>query len=250
MQTDTERFVERAFQTLFERAADAGDRARREAARGASPDQAFEDGRVLTFYEVIRELWSLARELGLHGRGLGAPEWHPDDVGVLRPEDPETQDRIDTTLQFMARSDWEAQERLLAEQSGVREALGERFAGMWIRWERHRREWHIAVVEPMPDDIEFVANAARRAGFVPIIRGVRYSEAEVESLRRAGEATLNRMRSTPARDVLRAYGPHFEANAVRVTISEPNATVMADLLDVLPADALEIEVNDIRAAAV
>jgi hypothetical protein len=41
---------------LFERAADAGDRARREAARGPSPDQAFEDGRVLTFYEVIREL--------------------------------------------------------------------------------------------------------------------------------------------------------------------------------------------------
>jgi len=57
MPMDAERFVERAFQVLFERAADAGDRARREAARGPSPDQAFEDGRVLTFYEVIRELW-------------------------------------------------------------------------------------------------------------------------------------------------------------------------------------------------
>jgi hypothetical protein len=249
MQTDTERFVERAFQTLFQRAADAGDRARREAARGASPDQAFEDGRVLTFYEVIRELWGLASQLGLHARGLGAPEWHPDDVGVLQREDPKTQDRIDTSLQFMARSDWEADERLLGEQSGVREALGERFAGMRIRWERHQREWHVAVVDPTPDDIELVADAARRAGFVPFVRGVRYSEAEVESFRRAGEAALDRRRSTPAHDVLRAYGPDFEANAVRVTISEPNATVMADLLDVLPADALEIEVNDIRAVA-
>jgi hypothetical protein len=62
---------------------------------------------VLTFYEVIRELWELAKELGLHDRGLGASTWHPDDVGVLRRDDPETQDRIDTSLQFMARSDWE-----------------------------------------------------------------------------------------------------------------------------------------------
>jgi hypothetical protein len=83
MLTDADRFVERAFQVLFERAADAGDRARREVARGPSPDQAFEDGRVLTFYEVIRELWGLAKELGLHDRGLGAPKWRPDDVSVF-----------------------------------------------------------------------------------------------------------------------------------------------------------------------
>jgi len=29
---------------------------------------------VLAFYEVIRELWGVARELGLHERGLGAPD--------------------------------------------------------------------------------------------------------------------------------------------------------------------------------
>lgn len=57
------------------------------------------------------------------------------------------------------------------------------------------------------------------------------------------------MRASSAHDVLRAYGPDVEANAVRVTIGEPNATVMTDLLDVLPADALEVEINDIRAAA-
>jgi len=249
MPTDADRFVERAFQVLFERAADAGDRARREAARGPSPDLALEDGRVLTFYEVIRELWGLAKELGLHDRGLGAPKWHPDDVGVLRRDDPETQGRIRTSLQFMARSDWEAQERFLGEHANVREALGERFAGTWLRWEQHQREWHVAVVDPTPDDVELVADAARRAGFVPFVRGVRYSEAEVESFRRDGEAALDRMRSSPAHDVLRGYGPDTEANGVRLTMSEANATVVADLLAVMPADVLEIEVNDIRAVA-
>jgi hypothetical protein len=249
MPIDAERFVERAFQVLFERAADAGDRARREAARGPSPDQAFEDGRVLTFYEVIRELWGLAKELGLHDRGLGASTWHPDDVGVLRRDDPETQDRIDTSLQFMARSDWEAEERFLGELAIVRDAIGERFAGTWLRWERHQREWHVALVDPTPEEVELVADAARRAGFVPFVRGVRYSEAEVESFRRAGEAALARMRPTPAHDVLRVYGPDAEGSGVRLTISEANATVVADLLAVMPADVLEIEVNDIRAVA-
>jgi hypothetical protein len=227
MATDAEQFVGRAFQVLFERAADAGDRARREAARG-SPDQAFEDGRVLAFYEVIRELWGVARELGLHERGLGAPEWHPDDVGVLGRDDPETQERIRTNLQFMARSDWEAQARFLEEQARVRDVLGERFAGMWIRWERRQREWHVAVVDPSPDDVELVADAARRAGFVPFVRGARYSEGAVESFRRAGEAALDRIRSSPARTVPRAYGPDVEANGVRVTISEPNAAVVVE----------------------
>ena len=46
MPTDAERFVEGGFRVLFERAADSGDRARREAARGVSPEQAFEDGRM------------------------------------------------------------------------------------------------------------------------------------------------------------------------------------------------------------
>lgn len=226
-----------------------GDRARREAARGPSLDQAFEDGRVLTFYEVIRELWGLARELGLHERGLGAPEWHPDDVGVLRRDDAKTQQRIRTSLQFMARSDWEAQERFLEEQPRVREALGERFAGTWIRWERHRREWHVAVVDPSLNDVELVADAARRAGFLPLLRGVRYSAAEVESFRRAGEAALDRIRSSPALAVPRAYGPSVEANGVRVAISEPNAAVVAEFLAAVPADALEIEVNDVHAVA-
>jgi hypothetical protein len=249
MATDAEQFVERAFQVLFERAADAGDRARREAARGPSPDQAFEDGRVLTFYEVIRELWGLAKELGLHERGVGAPDWHPDDVGMLRREDPETQERIRTNLQFAARSDWGAQERFLEEQPRVREALGDRFAGTWIRWERHQREWHVAVVDPTPGDVERVADAAHRAGFVPFVRGVRYSEGAVESFRRAGEAALDRVRSSPARTVPRAYGPNVEANGVKVTISEPNAAVVAEMLAAMPADALEIEVNDIRTVA-
>ena len=249
MATDAERFVKRAFQVLFQRAADAGDRARREAARGVSSDQAFEDGRVLTFYEVIRELWMLARELGLHERGLAAPEWHPDDVGVLRRDDPETQERIRTSLQFMARSDWEAQARFLEQQPRVRDALGKRFAGAWMRWGRHQREWHVAVVDPSPDDVELVADAARRAGFVPFVRGVRYSEDEVESFRRAAEVALDRMQSSPDRSVPRAYGPNVEANGVRVTIGEPNAAVVAEFLAALPAEALEIEVNDIRAVA-
>jgi hypothetical protein len=179
----------------------------------------------------------------------GAPRWHPDDVGVLRRDDPETQDRIRTSLQVMARSDWEAEERFLGEHAKVREALGERFAGTWLRWEGHQREWHVAVVDPTPDDVELVADAARRAGFVPFVRGVRYSEAEVESFRRDGEAALDRMQSSPAHDVLRVYGPDAEANGVRLTISEANATVVADLLAVMPADVLEIEVNDIRAEA-
>jgi hypothetical protein len=249
MPTDVERFVERAFHLLFERAADAGDRARREAARGASSDQAFEDGRALTFYEVMRELWTLARELGLHERGLGAPQWHPDDVGVLRRDDPETQERIRTSLQFMARSDWEAQARFLQEQGDLRGALGDRLAGTWIRWERHRRQWHVAVAAPTPEDVELVTKAARRAGFVPFVLGVRYSASELESFRRAGETVLNRTRASPADDVLRAYGPAVEANAVRVTISEPNARVMTELLDALPADALEFEITDIQAVA-
>jgi hypothetical protein len=59
-----------------------------------------------------------------------------------------------------------------------------------------------------------VADAARREGFAPFVRGVRYSEAEVESFRRAGEAALDRMQSSPAHDVLRGYGPDAEANAL------------------------------------
>ena len=99
-----------------------------------------------------------------------------------------------------------------------------------------------------------MTDAARRAGFVPFVRGVRYSEAEVESFRRAGEAALARialarMRPTPAHDVLRVYGPDAEANGVCLTISEANVTVVADLLAVMPADVLKIEVNDIRAVA-
>jgi hypothetical protein len=105
------------------------------------------------------------------------------------------------------------------------------------------------VVYPTPDDVELVADAARRAGFVPFVGGVRYSEAEVESFRRAGEAAFDRTQLSPAHDVLRAYGPDVEANGVRLTISEANATVVADLLAVMPADVLEIEVNDIRAVA-
>jgi hypothetical protein len=81
------------------------------------------------------------------------------------------------------------------------------------------------------------------------VRGVRYSEAEVESFRRAGEAALDRFRSSPPHVVLRGYGPDAEANGVRLTIGEANATVVADLLAVMPADVLEIEVNDIRAVA-
>jgi hypothetical protein len=60
MPRDAEQFVEGAFRVLFERAADAGDRARREAARGVSPEQGFEDGRVVAFYEVTRGLWELS----------------------------------------------------------------------------------------------------------------------------------------------------------------------------------------------
>jgi hypothetical protein len=104
MPTDADRFVERAFQVLFERAADAGDWARREVARGRRPTRPSRTGGC-HFYEVIRELWGLAKELGLHDGGLRAPKWHPDDVGVLRRDDPETQDRIRTSLQFIARSD-------------------------------------------------------------------------------------------------------------------------------------------------
>ena len=61
----------------------AADRDRRQERGGESEDRAFEDGRVLTFYEVIRELWLIAREHGLYRRGLGAPEWPPDDVSLL-----------------------------------------------------------------------------------------------------------------------------------------------------------------------
>lgn len=43
-----------------------------------------------------------------------------------------------------------------------------------------------------------------------------------------------------------AYGRRGER---RPGDDRPNATVMTDLLDVLPADALEVEINDIRAAA-
>jgi hypothetical protein len=57
------------------------------------------------------------------------------------------------------------------------------------------------------------------------------------------------MRSSPAHDVLRGYGPDAEANGVRLTISEANTTVVADLLAVMPVDVVEIEVNDIRAVA-
>jgi predicted naringenin-chalcone synthase len=66
----------------------------------------------------------------------------------------------------------------------------------------------------------------------------------------AGRATTIRDQSSPAHDVLRGYGPDAEANGVHLTISEANATVVADLLAVMPADVLEIEVNDIRAVAV
>jgi hypothetical protein len=46
--------------------------------------------------------------------------------------------------------------------------------------------------------------------------------------------------------VPRAFGPDVEANGVRVTISEPNAAVVVEVLAAVPPDALEIEVNNIR----
>lgn len=250
MSTGAEQFIDRAFRKLFQRAADAGDRARRESSRGASPDQAFEDGRLLAFYEVIRELWFLAGQLGLHEQGLGAPEWHPDDVSVLERLDPETQDRIETVLQFAPRSDLEAEDKLHHEIPGIRDALGDRFVGMWLQWARDQREWHVAVVNPTPEDVSAVAAGAQRAGFVAFIRGARYSEREVESFRQAIEAVADRRRSASNHvENLRAFGPDARVNGVTVTMAKPDASDLAALLAAVPKDALEIVINEGQAVA-
>jgi hypothetical protein len=57
------------------------------------------------------------------------------------------------------------------------------------------------------------------------------------------------MHSGPDRSVPRAYGPNVDANGVRLTIGEPNPPVVAEFLAAMPSDALEIEVNDVRAVA-
>jgi hypothetical protein len=244
MTAELERFVERAFDRLFEQASDAADRARREAARGGSSDRAFEDGRVLTYYEVIGELWLLAKEAGLHEQGLGAPEWHPDDVSLLQRQDPDTQERIRTTLQFASRSDLEAQANLQRELSRVREAIGDRFAGTWIQWERDHREWHVAVVDPTAEDVSVVASAAHRAGFVPFVRGVRYSSEEVEAFRLAVAAVVDRAPSG-----LIGFGPDPRVNGVSISLGEPTANVLSELLATVPKDAAEFEVRSSQAIA-
>jgi hypothetical protein len=84
------------------------------------------------------------------------------------------------------------------------------------------------------------------AGGFGIYSTLRAEKPEVASFRRAGEAALDGIRSSPVRTVPRAFGTDVEANGVRVTISEPNATVVVEVLAAVPPDALEIEVNDIR----
>jgi hypothetical protein len=238
MTDPSDRFVQQAFDRLFERASDAADRARKEEHGGEPEDRAFEDGRVLTFYQVIRELWLIARETGLHDRGLGAPDWHPDDVSLLRREDPEGRERIRSSLQFASRSDWEAQNRLHTETDGIREGLGPRFAGMWIDRARRRRELHVSVLDPAPDDVVLVVAAARRAGYTTCFHGARYSEGDVERFRQAVSAVAER---NPSGHM--GYGPHATINGVRVDVVDPAEALLKDLLSALPPDALEIDIE-------
>jgi hypothetical protein len=157
MPMDAERFVERAFQVLFERAADAGDRA------GGKPP-------------VARPRPSIRGRAGAHllrghPRALGAREG----AGPSRPRarrvhmasgrcgrpsprrsrDPGP-DRHEPAVHGAQRLG--AEERFLGELAIVRDAIGERFAGTWLRSERHQREWHFVVVDPTPEEVELVAD--------------------------------------------------------------------------------------------
>jgi hypothetical protein len=97
------------------------------------------------------------------------------------------------------------------------------------------------VVDPTPADIVLIEAAARRAGYTSSIHGARYSEEQVEGFRQAVDAVADRHPSGHM-----GYGPSAPINGMRVSLVDPEESLLHDLLAAVPPDALEIEVESER----